>query len=427
MPLFPTPKDLCKHELKEFMGHKDEVNSVSFSSDFLFAVTGSDDERVRLFNVKTKECVIKLKGHEGAIKSVAVSPCDKFFASGSFDKTARIWRTSDGICLQVLKGHTKSVEVVAFSPGSAYLCTGSWDRTAILWCVQTGCHITTLNGHESLVQSVAFSNNFEFMVTGSWDFTVRVWTLNHSAYRAIISKHRRETHGKDKNFYHYTRSRHEGSLQDERDDVDVSNNYVESDPDEMEDTVDNADGNESEEERPVEKMFDAYGGGINIQKSGSNDCEGGISVEEITEYRVLIGHCGNVHSVAFSKIGMLASGSWDRTIRLWNPWNGNLLRLLEGHTGWVKAVTFSHDSIFVASAADDDSVKVWDIPSGECINTLEGNTDLAQYCAFTANGLLVASGAAVSKIKRVPKNKEEEEADGEGENAAGQVMALLHQ
>ncbi|RUS84629.1 hypothetical protein EGW08_007601, partial [Elysia chlorotica] len=150
-------------------------------------------------------------------------------------------------------------------------------------------------------------------------------------------------------------------------------------------------------------------------------------IEGGNKHMTLIGHTGNVHSVAFSKIGMLASGSWDRTIRLWNPWTGKLLRLLEGHIGWVKAVTFSPDSIFVASAADDDFVKVWDIPSGECINTLEGNTDLAQHCAFTAKGLLVASGAAVSKIKKVNQKDNEEEGEGHQDNKEGQLMALLHQ
>ena len=58
-------------------------------------------------------------------------------------------------------------------------------------------------------------------------------------------------------------------------------------------------------------------------------------------------------------------------MRLWNPRNGKLIQKLEGHEGWVQAVTFSPDGLYVASACDDDSVRVWDIVTGTCIKELE--------------------------------------------------------
>ncbi len=51
-----------------------------------------------------------------------------------------------------------------------------------------------------------------------------------------------------------------------------------------------------------------------------------------------------------------ASGSWDKTIRLWRPRDGSLIFVLNDHTGWVRALAFSPDGTILASTSDDESV-----------------------------------------------------------------------
>ena len=71
-----------------------------------------------------------------------------------------------------------------------------------------------------------------------------------------------------------------------------------------------------------------------------------------------------VNSVAFSTDGTrIASGSDDKSVRVWDVSTGKQLNVLKGHTEWVKSVAFSTDGTRIVSGLDDNSVRVWDMGS----------------------------------------------------------------
>lgn len=126
--------------------------------------------------------------------------------------------------------------------------------------------------------------------------------------------------------------------------------------------------------------------------------------------QVLKGHGAAVHTVTFSKKGMLASGSHDKTVLLWNPRGAILLRELKAHTGWVRSLAFNVDGTILASVSDDETCKLWDVITGECAKTMELSASIGQvHCvAFGGDDRLIAGGANILKSKKKKKDSKED-------------------
>ncbi|KAL2835372.1 putative wd40 protein [Aspergillus pseudoustus] len=128
----------------------------------------------------------------------------------------------------------------------------------------------------------------------------------------------------------------------------------------------------------------------------------GPRVEEnwSAELQTLEGHSNSVQSVAFSRDGqLLASGSDDETIKLWDSATGTLKHTLEGHSNLVRSVAFSRDGQLLASGSDDETIKLWDPATGTLKHTLEGHSNSVWSVAFSRDGQLLASGSTDTTIK----------------------------
>ncbi len=113
-----------------------------------------------------------------------------------------------------------------------------------------------------------------------------------------------------------------------------------------------------------------------------------------TEIARLEGHGATVTSVAFSPDGTrLATGSWDRTARLWDFATGREIARLEGHGDRVRSVALSPDGTRLATGSRDGTARLWDLAMGREIARLLGHGSWIWSVAFSPDGTQLATGS----------------------------------
>ena len=135
--------------------------------------------------------------------------------------------------------------------------------------------------------------------------------------------------------------------------------------------------------------------------SGSDDRT--IKVWNLTtgkQISTLKGHTSSVYSVSFSPDGKtLASGSADGTIKVWNLATGKQISTLTWHISSVWSVSFSPDSKTLASASHDRTIKVWNLTTGKQISPLTGHTSSVYSVSLSPDSKTLASGSTDKTIK----------------------------
>jgi len=339
----------------------------------------------------TDEQVTTLSGHTSEVFICAWSPTGSGgggqLASGSGDSTARIWHVPEGPCgksqlggmadpvvlhhFSTDKEKSKDVTTLDWNHDGSQLATGSYDGQARIWSA-SGKLANTLTKHKGPIFSLKWNSTGQYLLSGSVDKTAIIWDAASGEVRQQFAFHKDPTLDVDW-----------------RD----TDSFASCSTDRMIYVCKL--GHTS-----YLKKFQGHNDEVNAIKwdpsgtllaSCSDDYTAKVwSMKQDQYIHDLREHKKEIYTIKWSPTGtgssnpganlVLASASFDSTIRLWDPETGKCCHVLDKHSDPVYSVAFSPDGQYLASGSFDKCLHIWSVKDGALIKTYRGQGGIFEVC-----------------------------------------------
>ena len=274
--------------------------------------------------------------HSGDVTAAAFSPDGKIIATVGIDGTAKLWHAESGQELHTVMAQAP-ILALAFSHDGKMLVTGGQGVAVRLWDVGTGKHMRGVGLNGGHVFALVFAPDDRTVLAGC-EKRLHIWAPEHAGKR-------------------------------ERN------------------TSINLAGVAALASGPAGEVAAAHGKEVRILDAATGKT--GLA---------FVGHTDRVTALAYDAKGLLASGSADKTIRLWKPGAAASHLTLEGHSGAVTALAFSPDGKYLVSGSADRSVRFWDTTSGKSLGELkDAGHEIRTLAHHPARPIILTAGKGIRR------------------------------
>jgi WD40 repeat protein len=164
-----------------------ELLSFAFTSDGRTLATAGRDRKVRLWDTDPWRERVQLSGNSAQVSALTFSGNGRQLATVDQEKIVILWNTANGQVKNQIKGHVEFLESLAFAPGATILAGGCPDGKVRWWDVATGLEKPVLAGHALSVGALAFSPDAQLLATGDVAGTVKLWDVAERTERVSLA------------------------------------------------------------------------------------------------------------------------------------------------------------------------------------------------------------------------------------------------
>lgn len=363
-------------------GHSEAVISVAFSPTGKYLASGSGDTTVRFWDLTTETPHFTSKGHTHWVLSIAWSPDGKKLASGCKNSQIFIWDPNTGNQIgKTLIGHTKwitwlSWEPLHLNPECRYLASASKDCSVRIWDTVLGQCQKILTSHTQSVTAVKWGGD-GLLYSSSQDRTIKVWRASDGVLCRTLQGHAHWVNTMALSTDYVLRT---GAFNP----AEASIN-----PQDMQGSL------EVLKEKALQRYNQVRGQAPERLVSGSDDFTLFLwaPAEDKKPLQRMTGHQALINEVLFSPdTRIIASASFDKSVKLWDGKTGKYLASLRGHVSAVYQIAWSADSRLLVSGSSDSTLKVWDTKTRKLAVDLPGHADEVYAVDWSPDGQRVVSG-----------------------------------
>lgn len=365
-------------------GHTDAIVSVAFNPEGSFLASGSGDTTVRFWDIHTETPFKTCSAHKHWVLAIAWSPDGTRLASADKNGIVHVWKTSTGEQIGTLKGHKQWVNCLSWEPfhsdvNCRRVASASKDASVRIWDAVLQKVEFVLNGHTQSVSCVKWGGA-GLIYTASHDRTIKVWRGSDGVLCRTLEGHA-----------HWVNT------------LALSTEYILRIG--VYDPGSKAKLSAASEEELREKVQERYQG-VRLQGerlvSGSDDFTLFLWSPETDRKSLcrMTGHQQLINDVKFSPDGrLIASASFDKSIKLWDGKTGKYVTSLRGHVKAVYQISWSADNRLLVSGSADSTLKVWDVRKGKLMCDLPGHADEVFALDWSPDGERVVSGGKDKILK----------------------------